>query len=253
MRSRCLRVHVGLNLENKTRKRRVLRRNQNTRHHARLGRRRVFQETVEQKLDAEIIEGAAEENGRRFFRKHGGVIPLVPGVFEHLKFLDRPVKRRVIELAAHGGIVQSADLHRCAILAADGALEEMHQFRLPVIDALELEAVANGPVHRERADAEHALQFIEQRERVFHRAVAFVHEREDGHAALAADLEQLARLRLDAPGRVNHHHHRIHGGEHTVGVLGKILVARRVEQVEAVAVVIELQHRGADRDAALLL
>ena len=149
-------------------------------------------------------------------------------------------------------IVQPAHLHRRAILAADRALEQMHQLRLPVKDALELEAVADGPVHRERADAEHALQLIEQGERVFHGPVALVHEGEDRHAALAADLEQLARLRLDALGGINHHHHRIHRGQHAVGVLGEILVARRVEQVEAVAVVIELQHRGADGDAALL-
>ena len=132
--------------------------------------RRVFQETVQQKLDAEIVEGAAEEDGRGFFRKHGGIVPLMPGVFQHFQFLDRPAKGFVVKLAANGRIVQSADLHRRAILAADGALEEMHLFRLPVIDALELEAVADGPVHRERADAEHALQFIQQRERIFHRA-----------------------------------------------------------------------------------
>ncbi len=117
---------------------------------------------------------------------------------------------------------------------------------------LKIKAVADGPVHRERADAQHALQFVQQRQRVLHRPVALVHEGEDRHAALAADLEQLARLRLDALGGINHHHHRVHGGEHAVGVLGEILVAGRVEQVEAVAVVIELQHRGADRDAALL-
>ena len=130
----------------------------------------MFQETVEQELHAEIVAGAAEEHRRGFFREHGGVIPVVPGVFEHFEFFHRPAKGFVVEPAADRRIMQSANLHRRAILAADGALEQMHQLRLPVIDALELEAVADGPVHRERADAEHALQFIEQRERVLHRA-----------------------------------------------------------------------------------
>ena len=40
---------------------------------------------------------------------------------------------------------------------------------------------------------------------------------------------------------VDHHHHRIDRGQHAIGVLGKILVAGGVEQVDAVAVVIELQ------------
>ena len=41
-----------------------------------------------------------------------------------------------------------------AIRAADRALEEVELLRAPVINPLELEAGADGPVHRERADAE---------------------------------------------------------------------------------------------------
>ena len=98
-----------------------------------------------------------------------------------------------------------------------------------------------------------AFQFVEQGERALHGPVALVHEGEDRHAALAADLEELEGLRLDALGRVNHHHHRIHGGQHAVGVLREILVPGGVEQVDAVAVVIELQHGRADGDPALAL
>ena len=54
-------------------------------------------------------------------------------------------------------------------------------------------------------------------------------------------------------GGVDHHHHRIDGGQDAVGVFGKSLWPRRVEQVDAVAVVIELQDGGTDRDAALAL
>ena len=107
-------------------------------------------------------------------------------------------KRRVVELAANRRVVQAADGNRRAKFAADRALEQMHLARLAVEHAAKIKTVANGPVHRKRADAEHALQFIQQRERILHRAVALVHEGEDRHAALAADLEQLARLRLDA-------------------------------------------------------
>ena len=59
--------------------------------------------------------------------------------------------------------------------------------------------------------------------------------------------------RLDALGRVEHHHHGVDGGQHAVGVLGEVAVARRVEQVDDVVAVGELHHRRADRDAALLL
>ena len=69
----------------------------------------------------------------------------------------------------------------------------------------------------------------------------------------AADLEQLERLGLDALGRVEHHHDGVDAGEHAVGVLGEVPVAGRVEQVDDVVAVRELQHRRADRDAPLAL
>ena len=213
----------------------------------------MFQESIQQELHAEVVDGAAEEDRGGFVREHGGVVPIVPGVFEHLQLFDRLVKGRVVEPAADEFIVQPAHLHGRAILSADGALEQVHLLRLAIEDALKLEAVADRPVHREGADAEHALQLIQQGERLLHRAVALVDEGEDRHAALAADLEELAGLRLDALGGINHHHDRVHGGEHAIGVLGEVLVARGVQQVEAVAGVIELQHGGADGDAALLL
>ncbi len=90
-------------------------------------------------------------------------------------------------------------------------------------------------------------------ERLAHLAIHLVDERDDRRRAQPADFEQLDRLRLDALRRVDHHHRRVDGGQHAVGVLGEILVARRVEQVDRVAGVVELHHRARDRDAALLL
>ena len=74
-----------------------------------------------------------------------------------------------------------------------------------------------------------------------------------GRFALAAHLEQLERLRLDALGGVEHHDRGVGGRQHPVGVLGEVAVARGVEQVEHVVAVRELQHRRGDGDAALLL
>ena len=83
--------------------------------------------------------------------------------------------------------------------------------------------------------------------------VVLVEEREHRQPAVAAHLEQLERLGLDALRRVEHHHHGVDAGEHAVGVLGEVLVAGGVEQVDDVLAVRELQHRRADRDAALAL
>src|SRR5208282_1406074 len=151
----------------------------------------MFQEAVEQKLHAEIVAGAAEKYRRAFAREHGGIVEDFARVFEHFKFLDGFIERHVVELPANRRIIHAADGNGRAKFAADRALEQMHLARLPIKHAAKIETVADGPVHRECADAEHALQFIEQRERVLHRTVALVHEGEDRHAALAANLEKL--------------------------------------------------------------
>ena len=136
-----------------------------------------------------------------------------------------------------------ADGHRRPVSAAHDALEEVRLVGEPVVNALKVAARAQRPVHGKGVNLEHPLEFVHQRQGVQRGPVALVHEREDGHLALAADFEELARLAFDALGGVNHHDHGVDRGQHAVGVLGEILMAGGVEQVDAIAVVVELEHR----------
>ncbi len=117
------------------------------------------------------------------------------------------------------------------------------------------EALAHADRPRSGGDGERqgALDLVHQLERIAGLAVELVDERHDRHVAQAADLEQLAGLRLDALGRVDHHHRRVDGGQGAVGVLAEVFVARGVEQIEGAAGVVEGHHRSGHRDAALLL
>ena len=119
--------------------------------------------------------------------------------------------------------------------------------------AAEIAAVADGPVHGVRADAEHVLDLLHEVERVARLAVHLVHEREDRDAAHGADAEELLGLGLDALGAVDDHDRGVGGHERTIRVLGEVLVAGSVEDVHAAAAIGELQHRGGNGDAALLL
>ena len=120
-------------------------------------------------------------------------------------------------------------------------------------DAAKALAHADGPAHRRALDREHRLDFLQRAQSGSRtsRSILFTNVM-IGVAREPAHLEELDRLRLDALCRVDHHHRRIDGREHAVGVLGKILVSRRVEQVDRMAGVLELHHRRRDRDAALL-
>ncbi len=248
-----LRVHVRLDLEDKAGERPVVRGHQAVAGAVRTGRRGTLQERVEQQLDAEVVHRAAEENRGQLAPEHRFGRILAARELEHLQLLHGARVVGGVELFAHQRILQAGDRHRGAVRPRLGPLEKVQRFGPPVVDALEAEPGAERPVDRVRADAEHAFEFIDQRERVARRAVHLIHECKDRHAPAAADFEELARLALDPLPRVDHHHHGVHGGEHAVSVLGEIFVTGGVEQIDAVAVVVELQHRGADRDAALAL
>ena len=83
--------------------------------------------------------------------------------------------------------------------------------------------------------------------------IELVDEGQDRDAPHPADLEQLQRLRLDALRAIEHHHGAVGRGQRAVGVLAEILVSGRIQQVEPIALVLELQHGRGDRDAALAL
>jgi hypothetical protein len=102
-------------------------------------------------------------------------------------------------------------------------------------------------------DAEVRLDVADQLQGIFAWTVALVHEGEDRHAPTLAHFEQLPGALLDALAIVEEHHGAVGGDQGAVGVLGEILVAGRVEQVDLVPLVFELHHARRDRDAALLL
>ena len=80
---------------------------------------------------------------------------------------------------------------------------------------------------------QHTLDLVDQLERLAHFAVELVDERDDRRVARAADFEQPQGLRFDTVRGVDHHQRGIHRRQHAIGVLGEILVARGVEQVDA--------------------
>jgi hypothetical protein len=134
-----------------------------------------------------------------------------------------------------------------------GALESQHATVLEVADALERRPLANRPVPRHRPDAEHLLQLVEQRERLAAGTIELVDEGHDRDASSSTHLEELPGPRLDALRRVEHHHRAVDGGQRAVRILAEILVAGRVQQVEATAAEVELQRGRRDRDAGLPL
>ena len=122
-----------------------------------------------------------------------------------------------------------------------------------VVGAGESGGAADRPAYRRGVERQRVGDLVQQLERVAQFAVHLVDEGDDRDVAQAADLEQFARACLDALGGVDHHHRRIDRSQRAVGVLGKVLVAGGVEQVEDAVGVLEGHDRGDDGDAAFPL
>src|SRR5262249_25503902 len=146
--------------------------------------------------------------------------------------LELLAERAGVEVRVAGGERREIDRRerRLAVLA-----QEPHLPARNVERAGEVAAAAERPSRRRSVERERLLDLVEQFEWIAALAVHLVDEGEDGYVAQPADLEQLAGARLDALGGVDHHDGGIDRGERAVGVLGEVLVAGRIQQVEHAA------------------
>ena len=145
-------------------------------------------------------------------------------------------------------IVRAVDRERLRVLA-----ERRQEAAADVVGPGQRAAAPDGPGERRGVERQRLLDLVDEIERIARLAVHLVDEGDDRNVAQAADLEQLAGARFDAFRRVDHHHRGIDGGQRPVGVLGKVLMPRRVEQVEDAVAIFEGHDRGDDRDATLAL
>ncbi len=216
-------------------------------------RRGVLEKAIQQQLHAEVVERAAEIDGGGLAGEHRCRLELGPGALEHFHLFAGGAPRGLVQAFADERVGEAGGGNRHPVGAAGRTLVEMGHPRAAVPHALEGDAGAERPVHRVGRDAEDAFQFVQQRQRLHRRPVKLVHEGEDRHAPVPADLEELAGLALDALAGVDDHNDRVDRRQHAVGVLGKVLVAGGVEQVDAETAVVELEDGRTDGDAAFLL
>ena len=107
-------------------------------------------------------------------------------------------------------------------------------------------------------DPDHILDLRHDVLRLCGRQVDLVDHRHDLEAVVHGKVHVCKRLRLDALRRVHDEHGALAGGKRTADFIGKVYVARRVDEIEhvslAVAVGIEHAHsRCLDGNAALAL
>ena len=250
-------VHVGLNFEDEGRELIAAGVNGLAGQAVHAGQRGggEAEEVLEEGLDAEVGQRRAEEHGAQLAAQHAVEVKFLGSAVQQLDLVHQLLVQVGGEQLVQCGIAQLG-LGLLDLLDAVGAAvagESKHFAGVAVEHALELLAAADGPVHGVGLDAQNFFDVLHQLEGVAGLAVHLVDEGEDGDVAQGADLEQLDGLGLNALGGVDDHDRGIRCHQGAVGILREVLMARGVQNVHALACVVELQHRGSDGDAALLL
>ena len=206
---------------------------------ARSRRRGHLQKLLEERLHAEVGQRRAKEHRRQLSLMHGFQVEFIPRAGEQLHVVDQGLVLVLGQQPLQDRVVDRQAL-RLDLVAEVRALERDDLVVHAVVHAFEALARADWPVDRVGADAQLVFNILKQLVGVARLTVHLVDEREDRHAAHGAHLEQLARLRLHAFGRVDNHDRRIRRHQRAVGILGKVLVARGIQDVDALALVPEL-------------
>mmetsp|Transcript_21740 Transcript_21740/g.49425 ORF Transcript_21740/g.49425 Transcript_21740/m.49425 type:complete len:639 (+) Transcript_21740:60-1976(+) len=219
------------------------------------GRRPHGHEFIQKELHPEVVHGGPEEERGLVRRHHPLHVQLRQESLQQLVVLIQLVEKlRIVHQLPHRVDVVQRHLPLDRLAPPRGTfLEEVDHVRGAVQDAPEPVAVADGPEDGVRLQSELLLDLVHDVVGGERRPVHLVHEGEQGEAAHAGDLEQLARLGLQALGGVQQHHGVVGGGERAVRVLRKILMPGGVQNVEAQPVVVEGHHRARDADPALHL
>ncbi len=119
-------------------------------------------------------------------------------------------------------------------------------------DAAELRAGVDRRVEQHAALAEGVAEGLEQVGELDVVGVELVDDQHAGQAALAGLVEHAARVDLDAVGRRHDHYHVLDGGQRPQGGADESGIAGRVEQVDVLALVLQVQDAGVDGEVALV-
>ena len=247
-------IHVRMDLEDEAGHLRLGRLDRARLCRRRTGRGGDAEEAFEQLADAEVVHGRPEEDGGHLAAKVGLAVERIVDPLDQLDILPELGGVFRTDAGVELGVGEVRDIDRRGVGRQPfvGGEERQVAF-VEVVNPLEVGTVGNGEREGAHADMQLLFDLVEQVERLLGRAVELVDEDDHGGRAHAADLHQLARLRLDALRAVDDDDHRIDSRQRTIGILGEVLVAGGVEDVDLGPLVLEAHDRRGDRNAALAL
>lgn len=178
--------------------------------------------------------------------QEGFAVERTAGLDRQLRLLDEDLALVFRQPAGHA--LRAVDRR-----SLDFGIRTAHRVGGDIVGTAEGLGTADRPGDRRGIQRQLLFHLVEDLEGIAAFAIHLVDEGDDRDIAHAADFEELQRARLDALGGIDDHDGGVDGGQRAIGVVGEILVTRRVEDVEDIVVIFEGHHRGDDGDAAFAL
>ncbi len=113
-------------------------------------------------------------------------------------------------------------------------------------------ACPNRPSHGGTINLKHRLHFIKQLHWITTFTIKLINESHNRRTPQTANLHQFDRALLHSLGNIDDHQRRINGRQCPVGVLRKVLVARRIQQIDDPILIDKLHDRRGHRNTSLL-
>ncbi len=209
-------------------------------------RRGEITQRIDEVAHTEIAQRRTEEYRRHVTFQERLTVEGAAGFQSQFRFLDKDLA--LIFRQTIGDSLRAVDrkaIH-LRVVATKGVFSK-------IVSATEALRPADRPGDRRGIERKLFLDLIQNLEGIAAFAVHLVDEGDDRNIAHAANFEKLQRARLDTLGGIDDHDRRIHRRQRAVGVIGKVFVAGRIEDVEDAVVIFEGHDRSDDRNAALAL
>ena len=204
---------------------------------------------VQQLLHTEVVQGGAEEHGGQFTFQ----------ILLYLKFGIHTVYQfqfsaQLVRQCRTDLIIQFFRIYIYFHLFRHhlfGRLVKIEITFIDVVNSLEAGTALDRPRQRTDVDGEFLLQLIQQVERVFCLTVHLIDKDNHRSVAHAADFHQLACLCFHTFRTVHHDDNAVHRRQCAVGIFGKVLVTRSIEDIDFIIVIVELHYGSGYGDTTL--
>jgi hypothetical protein len=247
-------IHIGLNLEHKCREGRIGRCDLSPLDGARRRRRCIHQEPTQEGLDTEIRERTSKKGGRDLPGMKPLKIKRAPDGVQKLNLFPKPTRRRLAQQFGDGWVLERSHLRPEPAGAMVPPFVKQVDLSVPaIVHAQKLRPIRHGPGDGTAGNPKLRLHIIQKLERRHAETIAFVHKGEDGDPPEPAHLEQLPGLLFHALPVIEEHDGSIRRHQGSIRVFRKVLVARRIEQIDAVAIIVKLEYGGGHRNATFPL